>query len=73
MPDKKRPKNRGASSPTETPHHVADMPVDEADALDAVVKSPVTETGLPVEEQIRKEWDPKQKGGLSTSLRVGGR
>jgi hypothetical protein len=27
--------------------------------------SPTTSTGLPVEEQIRKEWDPR-KGGLPT-------
>ncbi len=27
--------------------------------------SGTTETGLPVEEQVRKEWDPK-KGGLPT-------
>jgi hypothetical protein len=32
-----------------------------------VVRSPTTETGLPVEEQIRKEWDPKRQGGLPTS------
>jgi hypothetical protein len=28
-------------------------------------QSPTTESGLPVEEQVRKEWDPK-KGGLPT-------
>jgi hypothetical protein len=28
----------------------------------------MTETGLPVEEQIRKEWDPKKDGGLPTPL-----
>ena len=27
------------------------------------VHSPTTSTGLPVEEQVRKEWDPA-KGGL---------
>jgi hypothetical protein len=27
--------------------------------------SPTTSTGLPVEDQIRKEWDPR-KGGLPT-------
>ena len=27
--------------------------------------SPTTSTGLPVEEQVRKEWDPR-KGGLPT-------
>jgi hypothetical protein len=29
------------------------------------VQSPTTESGLPVEDQFRKEWDPK-KGGLPT-------
>jgi hypothetical protein len=29
------------------------------------IQSPTTDTGLPVEEQVRKEWDPK-KGGLPT-------
>lgn len=29
------------------------------------VQSPTTESGLPVEDQVRKEWDPK-KGGLPT-------
>jgi hypothetical protein len=27
------------------------------------MQSPTTDSGLPVEEQVRKEWDPK-KGGL---------
>ncbi|MGD9616102.1 MAG: hypothetical protein AB7H90_12005 [Alphaproteobacteria bacterium] len=30
--------------------------------------SPTTDTGLSVEEQVRKEWDPR-KGGLPTFLR----
>jgi hypothetical protein len=32
------------------------------------VQSPLTDTGLPVEQQIRKKWDPKKDGGLPTSL-----
>ena len=28
-------------------------------------RSPTTPTGLPVEDQVRKEWDPR-KGGLPT-------
>jgi hypothetical protein len=28
------------------------------------VRSPTTSTGLPIEEQIRKEWDPHKMGGL---------
>jgi hypothetical protein len=27
------------------------------------LKAPMTDQGLPVEEQVRKQWDPK-KGGL---------
>ena len=51
------------------PHHVADEPVAEADSLGATVQSPTTQTGLPVEEQVRKEWDPKKDGGLPTPMR----
>jgi len=50
------------------PHRIADEPVAEAEPLGATVQSPMTETGLPVEEQIRKEWDPKKNGGLPNSL-----
>jgi hypothetical protein len=32
--------------------------------------SPITSTGLSVEEQVRKEWDPR-KGGLPTFFRWG--
>ena len=27
-------------------------------------RSPTTSTGLPVEDQVRKEWDPRKGGGL---------
>jgi hypothetical protein len=30
--------------------------------------SPTTSTGLPIEDQVRKEWDPR-KGGLPTFWR----
>ena len=62
-----------AANPKKTPrpHHVADEPIAEADSLGATVQSPITRTGLPVEEQIRKEWDPKKDGGLPTSHRRG--
>ena len=51
------------------PDHVADEPVADADALGATVRSPTTKTGLPVEEQVQKEWDPKKDGGLPTPMR----
>ena len=35
-------------------------------------RSPTTSTGLPVEEQVRKEWDPR-KGGLPTFLAINAR
>jgi hypothetical protein len=76
MADRKRQKRRGsAPRPEQTsgPHHVADEPVGKAGALNATIRSPTTKSGLPVEDQIRKEWDPKIKGGLSTSLRTGSR
>ena len=76
MPAQKRPKTpRAAAKPDMEPgpHYVADEPVGEADSPDATVQSPVTETGLPVEEQVRKEWDPKKKGGLPIPLKTGSR
>ena len=55
------------------PHYVADEPVGEVDAPDAKVQSPTTDTGLSVEEQVRKEWDPKREGGLPIPLKTGRR
>jgi hypothetical protein len=73
MADDKREERaeRPAVTPQDRPgpHHVADEPVGDADALGKTVRSPTTETGLPVEEQIQKEWDPKKDGGLPTPLR----
>lgn len=66
---------RHAATPQDrdAPHHVTDEPVADADALGATVQSPKTETGLPVEEQVRKEWDPKKDGGLPIPLSERGR
>jgi hypothetical protein len=50
------------------PHHIADEPVADADAPGATVQKPTTETGLSVEKQVRKEWDPKKDGGLPVPL-----
>ncbi|HEY3911477.1 MAG TPA: hypothetical protein VGM07_16555 [Stellaceae bacterium] len=36
------------------------------------VHSPTTGSGLPVESQIRKVWDPRRAGGLPVFLRVAG-
>ena len=74
MPERKWPKRRGStpqSSGIPGPHRVADEPVGEAGALNATVRSPTTRSGLPVEQQIRMEWDPKTKSGPSTSLGTG--
>jgi hypothetical protein len=72
MADPKQEKETGIAPKPEKkprPHHVADEPVTEAGSLGATVQSPTTKTGLPVEEQVRKEWDPKKDGGLPTSHR----
>jgi hypothetical protein len=71
MPEQKQPQQEPeADTPDKAPHHVADEPVAGADSLGATVQSPTTETGLPIEEQVRKEWDPKKDGGLPTPLRA---
>ena len=65
----KKPDHRPENPKAEPgPHHVADEPVADADSLGATVQSPTTETSLPVEEQVRKEWDPKKDGGLPVPL-----
>jgi hypothetical protein len=33
---------------------------------DATTKSPTTPGGLPIEDQLRKEWDANKNGGLPT-------
>jgi hypothetical protein len=71
MPDRE-PKKRSVpdaeADSKEHPHHIADEPVTEAEPLEPEVKSPTTDTGLPVEEQIHKEWDPNKDGGLPIPL-----
>ena len=66
---KQRGKGPAPKKPDHETTHIADEPVSEADSLGATVQSPTTETGLPVEEQVRKTWDPTKDGGLPTSLR----
>jgi hypothetical protein len=44
--------------------HIADEPVGEVNTGEPAIRSPITDTGLPVEEQIRKEWEPNKDGGL---------
>ena len=70
-----RTKQRPAATPRDRPgpDHIADEPTADTDVPDATVRSPTTETGLPVEEQVRKEWDPQKDGGLSTPLSESGR
>ena len=47
-----------------TIEHLVDK-VYEHKPAEGRVQNPTTDSGLPVEEQVRKEWDPK-KGGLPT-------
>jgi len=66
------PKERAdpASGATEQPgNHAADQPIMQDEAPEATVQKPETDSGLPVEEQVRKEWDPNKDGGLPTFLR----
>jgi hypothetical protein len=44
--------------------HIADEPVGEVNTGEPAIRNPITDTGLPVEEQIRKEWEPNKDGGL---------
>ena len=68
------PTERG---PTEKQHvceraiveHVADLVVRNATDRQHRVHSPTTPDGEPVEEKVRKEWDPQRNGGLATFCR----
>ena len=76
MPAQKRRRRSRAEPKPESqpgPQHVADEPVIDPDSPDATVQSPITDTGLAVEDQIRKEWDPNRDGGLPTPLKTGTR
>jgi hypothetical protein len=49
-------------------HLVQDVYEPKAPDQEHTVQSPKTSTGLPVEDQVRKEWNPR-KGGLPTFCR----
>ncbi len=74
MPDDKTTTSPEATLPTPglepdgQAHHIADEPVGEVETGEPTVRSPVTDTGLPVEEQIDKQWDSNKDGGLPTFL-----
>jgi hypothetical protein len=52
-------------------HHIADEPVGGGvQPRRPEIHSPVTDTGLPVEDQIDKEWNPDKDGGLPTFLNL---
>jgi hypothetical protein len=43
--------------------HLADKVFDPSSGPEPTTHETITTTGLPVEEQVRKEWNPR-KGGL---------
>jgi hypothetical protein len=57
-PDARRHKREKA-----TIDHLVDK-VFDPDSAEKHQQPPTTESGAPVEEQVRKEWDPKKDGGL---------
>jgi hypothetical protein len=48
--------------------HLADKVFETPNAPDAQQQRPITHTGLSVEQQVQKKWNPK-KGGLPTFYR----
>ena len=66
----KKPSDRPSTSKGQkrdeaTIDHLVDEVYEERPE-DGSLQSPTTDSGLPVEEQVRKEWDPKKEGGLPT-------
>jgi hypothetical protein len=61
-PDRRRHRREKA-----TIDHLVDHVFDpEGQGHDARQQPATTDSGASVEEQVRKEWDPKQNGGLPT-------
>ena len=58
-PDRRRHRREKA-----TIDHLVDRVLDP-ESTDNEQKPSTTESGTPIEEQVRKEWDPR-KGGLPT-------
>jgi hypothetical protein len=68
MNDKNEPTQSGTGDKSVI-DHVADELIDPEETLDRpMVHKSRTRAGKPVEDQVRKEWDPKKKGGLPTFL-----
>lgn len=66
---KKPPSNQSATDQRKRDKATIDHLVDEVyeeKPDDRDPQSPTTGSGLPVEEQVRKEWDPEKSGGLPT-------
>jgi hypothetical protein len=62
-----------SSSPTERrhvrdkatiDHLVKDTFVPKPPGAEPTIHGPTTDTGLPIEDQVRKEWDTNTDGGL---------
>jgi hypothetical protein len=65
MADRQSEKPTGnPPEPGKGPHHIADDAPPEPTPEQPKIQPAVTETGLPVEDQIEKEWDPNRDGGL---------
>ena len=57
-------RGRNATSEKAAIEHLVDKVYEDKPA-EGRLQNPTTDSGLPVEEQLHKEWDPK-KGGLPT-------
>jgi len=64
-PSTRQPAPKSPDREKATIDHLADELFEERPE-EGHIQSPTTDSGLPVEEQVRKEWDPKKKGGLQT-------
>lgn len=60
--------NKGKPQDPGEPHHIADEPLPEPGGDSGAEQPPTTDTGLNVEDQVRKEWEPGKDGGLPTFL-----
>ena len=67
---RRRTQQRHVREKSTIDHLVKDVFEPKAPDEERTGRSSTTSTGLPVEDQVRKEWDPR-KGGLPTFCRMG--
>lgn len=66
-PSSDNPDQKPQPTEKETIDHLVEH-VFDPEGAEKQLQQPTTDSGASVEEQVRKEWDPKKQGGLPVFL-----